>query len=225
MAYALTKKHRRQVCMHEAAHAVIEALAGGTTYRIQVAPEGATMFTAQGRKGGVHDDVWGLHSGGDMLLLPHYWQWCDEGGRYVADRRAFEHFWGQVGMGALEAQRGGLRRQTCIVLAGPIADSIQDGSESPTVDVFNAYYDSPGEDCALAWGFVQLLPWRNEFESLAEQTEAALRAPMVWQCVQALADEVERVGDLDDAEVFARLLPKPVPGWPASPRGKAVAVN
>ena len=228
MGYALTKEHRRKVCVHEAAHAVIMALTGGNTWRIQVAPEGATTFEAEGGEGGLYDDVWGLHSGSDgLMLLPQWWRWDDESCRWIGDRRAFEEFWRAASnetVDMLDVQRTGLRRHMCIVLAGPLADSIQAGDADPVTEVFNACWESPGEDCALAWGFTELLPWRNEFDSMAEQTEAALRTPRIWRHVEALADEVERVGDLEDWEVFKRLLPAAVPGWPASPRGRAVTV-
>ncbi len=227
MEYALTKEHRRRVCVHESAHAVVMALAGGFTYRIQVAPEGATTFVAEGGDGEEVNDVWGLHSGSNVTLRTFYWRWCDKDEIWIGDRRVFEAHYRGAGQILLNHQRQDLRAQTCRVLAGPIADYIQDGDggdDDCGPDIWDTYMKGHDHDVSLAWGFVQLLPWRNEFDSMAEQTEAALRTPRIWQCVQDLADEVERVGDLKDWEVFKRLLPVAVPGWPASPRGRVVTV-
>lgn len=220
MDYALTKEARRAACVHEAAHAVVMALTGGYTDTLQVAPVGATSFTAVGRKGGVHVDCWGLHSGSDIFIFPEHLAWNEDEMRYIGNRRAFEQFNNRRPK-LLGHMRFLLRSHICLCMAGEIAEAIY-SDDYVYLEVPPAFGE-PGDDLSKAYGYSLLLPWRSELDSMAEQTEAALRNPRIWAHVIALADELERAGTLE-SEAIDELLPEKVPGWPASPRGKPVSV-
>ena len=68
------------------------------------------------------------------------------------------------------------------------------------------------DDLAVADGLSQLLP-PGELEHLVRVTDETLRTPSVWAQVTALADELERVGDM--ADQLDDYLPEPMVGWPA----------
>jgi hypothetical protein len=219
----LTRERRRAVCVHEAGHAVMHALGGAIVYRVAVAPEGATDWQTTGRKGTPMVDLWGVcepagHSG-ELCI-----RWDAESGDYGADRRLFAE------LQRLSAQLPGgrqvraetlriLRAHLCATLAGPAAEQLHLGEDEPWLDTegeWGVWDDAKAAQC-LDW----LLPWRGEIEHLHGVTVAALRRPDVWACVQRVADELERRGDIEEG--LELLLPKPSPAWPPSPRAKKPA--
>jgi hypothetical protein len=65
---------------------------------------------------------------------------------------------------------------------------------------------------AVADGMSQLLP-PGALEHLVRVTDEALHTPAIWTRVTALAEELERVGDM--ADQLDDYLPEPMAGWPA----------
>lgn len=221
----LTVERRREVCIHEAAHAVVYALGGSFVDRVAVAPAGVTEWITVGRKGAVLTDLWGVCSASDPPCL-YCIQWCEEDGDYIADRGRFTNMIRTSERALVEqkAPRGSrygveLRRQLrahiCASMAGPAADAIHAGEDVElALDWWGVELD-PGEDLTRAMGMTRLLPFRHEYDHAVRVTEEVLRRPEVWDHVLRLADELERVGDLEDVHSF---LPDRLPAWPPSPR-------
>jgi hypothetical protein len=219
----LTKQRRREVCIHEAAHAVIYRLGGAFVYRVAVAPEGCSEWVTEGRKGATLTNLWGVCSTSDpptFALLSM--KWDESLGDYHCDRQGFARISRQI---EATADRPGfafeLRRQVrafvCGLLAGPLADSILEGADDPWLEP--EWGDGPGEDRTLACAFARLLPFNREYDHLAQVTIEALRRPDIWQKVITLADELERVGDIEDVDPF---LPEWDRSWPpATPRRRS----
>ncbi len=227
--FSLDRARRRAVCVHEAGHAVIDAVGGAYVHRVAVAPEGATTWSTTGRKGVALSDLWGVCSASDTLGQ-WFIRWEPEELCYAADRRNF----GQVlrlfetggGKGcarrAVREIRRQLRAQVCACLAGPAAEQLH---ERPADEpyLWEGEWGEPDDDIAKAEAYCWLLPWRGEFEHLAALTVATLRRPDVWAHVVAVADALEESGDLED-EAVEKLLPMPARDWPPSPRSKAASL-
>ena len=219
----LTKELRRAVCVHEAGHAIIHALGGDFIYRVAVAPEGATDWQVEGRKGSTLTDLWGVCSPSDLGMAIMFMKWDEAEWAYRTDRTGFNAFHKlldrqarEQGMraGALAYQRNALRRHLFGALAGPIAEALYLGEDAQVAT--SPYIQYEGDDISKAFAYSCLLPWRNEYEHAQELTEKTLRRPDVWEMVMRLADELERVGDIEEGlEAF---LPARVPNWPPSPR-------
>ena len=222
----LTKEKRRAVCVHEAGHAIIHALGRNFIYRVAVAPEGATEWACEGRKGGTLTDLWGVCQPSDLWDPYMFMSWDEDEWEYRVDRAGFTAMLKdrtrqvrEQGMrvDALTAERNALRRALFGALAGPIAEALHQG-ECPYDATFPAGWYDEGHDISKAIAFSRLLPWRNEYEHAVELTKRTLDQPDVWAMVLRLADELERVGNIEDGiEAF---LPAPVPNWPPSPRAR-----
>lgn len=91
------------------------------------------------------------------------------------------------------------------------------GEDSHDATFPDGWHDE-GHDISKAAAYASLLPWRNEYEHAQELTEQTLLRPDVWGMVLRLADELERVGNIEDG--IEALLPAPVPNWPPSPRAR-----
>lgn len=217
--YVLTKEHRRTVCVHEAAHAVVFALGGLELYRVAVAPEGAKSWQSKSRKGYAQTDLWGVCEVHATHPAAIFMQWDGWEDLVVVDRKGFRQY-----LGMLEARRKGIRREAwrevrarlCATLAGPISEQLINHVE-PEID----YEGQPGvlDDAKHAMAADCLLPWRNEFEAMHALTVETLRRPEVWALVILLAEELGRRGEvLDDIEQY---LPAPVANWPPSPKAKS----
>ncbi|MFD1558837.1 hypothetical protein ACFSHT_24890 [Paraburkholderia silviterrae] len=219
---------RRAVCFHEAGHAVVHALGGAQIYGLAVAPEGSELWSYEGRKGRAIIDLWGACEPSDAAFISMHLTWDDERLRYLADKAGFREFVTQLAEApGAEAARAKLsmpefkrrlradytravRLQICGLLAGPIAESIYDGRE---FDLWGGDgWEDPEADMAKADGLARLLHYRGELEYACMVTTVVLRAPEIWARVIALANELERVGYMDDA--VADFLPPRLPDWP-----------
>lgn len=214
----LTKERRRSVCVHEAGHAVISALCGIFVFRVAVAPEGAESWEIESRKGKMMTDLWGVCFTSDApidigLLL----EWSEEDGFYRVNRQNEQLMGGfEILQEARHVAyvRHKLRAHICGLLAGPLAEQIY---EDEGVSVSFPDGGDPAGDIEIAMGLSRLIQSLRgvEFDHAARITEAALMNPEVWAMVLRLADELERVGDIDEGlEAF---LPAKVPDWPTSP--------
>jgi hypothetical protein len=225
----LTKEYRRVVCVHEAGHAVIHALGGSIVHRVAVAPEGSDdTWTIEGRKGGTLTDLWGVCQASDFIEMDRAMTWNEAEMTWECDRKRFDAQLRQVEAQLVEHRaryarryvqesRRIVRAHICGGIAGPAAEQIFNGEE--------VWLDEPDdhsnatEDIVIAQARSWLLPYRNEYTHAVEVTEAALRRSDIWERVIRLADELERLGDMDDE--LDGLLPDPLPGWPSSPGSRA----
>ena len=226
----LTRERRRGVCIHEAAHAVIHALGGSFVYLLAVAPEDATSWEVHGRKGDLLTDLWGVCSGSDWWSV--YVRWSYERGEYVTDRRGFAKHLREMerqiseryrseGLPARKTaaeQRRVARLHVCVSMAGPVADAIVAGEDvEDALDWWSVDWYDRGNDLAVAAAIAGVLPYRNEYQHAVQVTEEALRRPEIWAAVIRLADELERVGRLEN-EALDPFLPPADRSWPPSPR-------
>ncbi len=214
----LTKKVRLDVCVHEAAHAVIFALGRVGVFDVEVAPLGATEWVTEGRKGGELTDLWGICRTSDLgWALCFNWNeaiceydcnkdWFTKSLRLCPSRSAVKETYRQI------------RADVCGILAGPIADQIRMGC-----DLDNLYLEPvdpvPGDDLALAQAFCRLLPFRHEFWHLADETYRVLKEPEIQQCIARIAYALEVSGKLEGGELNS-LLPHRRLNWPPSSFGK-----
>jgi hypothetical protein len=218
----LTQEHRRAICFREAGRAVIHALAGEQVYRVAVAPAGSASWRYQPRKGREVVDVLGVCEASDAPSVAMHVRWDEDAVRFVGDREGFERLVEQargiVVKGQqpkshdeiLEEWRHLVRAHVCSKLAGAVAASIY---TQRAFEIEMARDDAEFEhDVAVADGMSQLLP-QGELEHLVRVTDETLRAPSAWERVAALAEELERLGDM--AEQLEDYLPEPLTGWPA----------
>ena len=222
----LTPERRWEVCVHEAAHAVIHSLGGAWAYQIAVAPVGASNWTFEGRKGAVLTDLWGAYAGSDPGSVIVYIKWGPNEFDFEADKAGYRSYLGRASS-MLPTPRQSrqfreesdrqLRAHIANCLAGPLADQITAGE--PFTPGLEPRACSRHDDVCQAWSLACLLPGAQgvELEHIEAQTMAALQSSDVWGAVQDLARKLERDDVVDD---FDGLLLEPVPGWPFSPRSK-----
>jgi hypothetical protein len=225
----LTKEMRRAVCVHEAGHAVIHALGGSIVHRVAVAPEGDDgTWAIEGRKGGTLTDLWGVCQASDFFEMDRAMTWNEDEMTWECDRKRFDAQLRQVESHLAEHGRRHARRYIpesrrivrayiCAGIAGPAAEQIFNGEEVWLDEADD--YSNATEDIVIAQARSWLLPYRNEYSHAVEVTEAALRRPDIWERVIRLADELERLGDMDDE--LDGFLPDALPGWPSSPGSRA----
>lgn len=135
-AFALTAERRRRVCLHEAAHAVIFALAGATVCAVAVADVGSLELDYTSRRGVRYKGWLGVNDIADPDVPPLMLRWggmsydsCDET-RYRACLQ------GMTPAGRAAHYRR-LRGRVCGLMAGPVAEEIIDGpgSDDPSDEV------------------------------------------------------------------------------------------
>ncbi|KXU85212.1 hypothetical protein CR51_40960 [Caballeronia megalochromosomata] len=210
------------VCVHEAGHALIYALGGFSVQGLAVAPEGCEWWSHLTQRGVEMNDLWGVCELPDGPILSQYLEWDDEQLCYRANRAQFINVHHSMAANLRTTQRkqvlADLRRfvrlRVCAALAGPIAETYY---EQRNFDV----WDTDGwldreSDVEIAQGLAGLLPYRSEFEHACTVTCDALRRPEIWARVIALADELERTGDMSP-DAIAEYLPCPDFDWPRSP--------
>jgi len=238
--YRLTAEHRRQLCVHLAAHAAVSHMGGSWVYILAVAPVGVRTWTISDRKVRSLGKIWGVCSTSDFYCS--HLEWDEDRQSYLANREAWEaeiesshESLMQMRMQAdsvasgfptldevLAEHQRVTRAQACGYLAGHIADGITAGMEATEAlrlcDRRDTQYVGPS-DIAIAQGLTALLP-PGEYEHAVRLTEEALRRPEVWEAVQLVAVELEKFGLLEGDECetdFHELLPSPADGWPYAP--------
>ena len=229
--HRLSKQSRKEICVHEAAHGVIAALAGVFVHRLSVAPEGWPLdadWQIKTRKGVVVSNLLGVCESSEDYLPFQFLEWIEDESVYQADRKGFRSMVrqraellaakrGSVAEYGTEARRR-VRAHICVLVAGPIGEGIFAGIDEPIYleddDPF------PSHDLTKAEALSLLLPYRNEYKTACASTEKALRDPELWGMVIRLADELEQKGDLKECEKF---LPKRRPCWPRSSRCGAIS--
>jgi hypothetical protein len=226
----LTAEKRRKVCIHEAAHAVIDALGGSFVYLLAVAPEDATSWEVHDRKGDLQTGLWGICSTSDWCSW--HVSWSEERGEYVTDRQGYASYLRQMEQQLNEMrqangrpkarianeQRRIARAHICGSMAGPVADAIVAGEDvEDALDWWSVDWSEQHDDLAMADAIARVLPYRNEYHHAVQVTEEALRRPDIWAAVIRLGEELQRVGRLEN-EAIDPFLPPADRSWPPSPR-------
>jgi hypothetical protein len=245
--YRLTAEHRRQLCIHIAAHAAVSSLGGALVHMLAVAPVGVRSWTIGDRKTRQLGRIWGVCSTSDFYCSHIVWD--DKRQSYAADRDAWEYELGShyesLRELSLDASSGNqardlfldeapteelfiaehhrvVRAHACGYLAGHIADGICVGMNAD--EVLASYerrdtdYAGP-DDIAIARGLAELLPF-GEYEHAVHLTEEALRRPHVWAAVERVAAELEKFGLLEGSDCESdvhELLPDTEDAWPYAP--------
>jgi hypothetical protein len=240
--YRMTAEHRRQLCVHLAAHAAVSGMGGACVYMLAVAPVGVRSWTIGDRKSRSLGKIWGVCSTSDFFCS--HLAWDHERQIYIADRDGWESWItgihdcsvrfhkdnGSKGRdpGTLEEYLADfqhvVRAQACGYLAGHIADGITAGMGA---DEALRLYDRRdtqhvgASDIAIAQGLTDLLPLGEyEYEHAARLTEAVLRRPEVWSAVQKVASALEQLGVIEDGpceDDALALLPPREQDWPPAP--------
>jgi hypothetical protein len=218
--FALTAERRREICIHEAAHAVIHALGGISVYSIEVAPVGVTEWTTIGTYGNEINDSWGICMPDFNPAFSHLScneeDDCLEANLDSLKRHVQMLIDEPNGRKLVENYRRKIRAHVCATLAGPIADEIVKGVIEGEIWLVSYAIN---DDVASAEVTCRLLPFCREFQYHAIETELLLRTPEVWDRVIKLADALEQAGriDYDDMSLY---LPKTIKDWPKSARCK-----
>lgn len=217
----ISKEHRRAICVHEAAHAVMHAFCGSTVYGVAVAPVGARDWAYECRRGLASDDIWGACEASNPASAQTFMRWNADEVRYDVNRAGFEAVClmeAQVGFyidveTAILASQAIVRKHLLATLAGPVGEAIHLGE----VVKYAAYpMDlAEGEDLTKAAAYEQFLPGPNEYDYAVDLAEQTLRKPDVWAMVLKLADELERHGEV--GEGLDAFLPASIEGWPPPP--------
>ncbi|HCE68190.1 MAG: hypothetical protein A2X82_15525 [Geobacteraceae bacterium GWC2_55_20] len=211
-----TAADRRQTCIHEAAHAVIYAFGGAFVSEMAVRPEGPGAWQHTSKRGSVRTDINGIC----RAELPHsakspYVFWDEDSYCMSVNRTGYKKYIQTriVGKKSLMEERRWIRSGVCAALAGPIADAISDSVEIALAPECN---EIGNNDICDAEALCMLLPWRNEYDFLAIETERLLRTPEIWKRVQDLAAALEVAGTLGNVDDIP-FLPDPIPNWPPTP--------
>ena len=246
--YRLTAEHRRQLCVHLAAHAAVNGKGGAWVYMLAVAPVAVRSWTIGDRKVQSLGKIWGLCSVSDYYSSQI--EWDTDSQRYVANREYWEweirhqyqsclraHLRPEAGIEFMDPFANGVpseeefmasfrrivRAQACGYLAGHVADGITAGMEATEALRLYDRRDTQNvgpSDIAIAQGLADLLP-PGEYEHAVRLTEEALRRTEVWAVVQRVASELEQLGLIegDPCEGHAQdHLPEREKDWPPAPR-------
>lgn len=219
----LNAESRREVCFHEAAHAIVHALGGATIHRLAVAPVGATEWTIEGRKHGVLSDLWGVCQASDLSFhVKMNIRWSEDDEKYIANRKGALDILKLIDKskpGIKDAMNREVRAQMCGFLAGPIATQIFLDEDVDAHDSFCRYTE--GGDVAVSLAISNFLPRQAvvEFDHAAKIVEQILLTPEIWAQVSKLAERLEEVGDMNGDEVYD-YLPESLDGWPLAPPAK-----
>lgn len=221
--YRLPEEHRRQLCVHLAAHAAVSNMGGAFIHMLAVAPAGVRSWTISERKTRDMGKIWGICSTSDFYCGHLYWD--QDRQMYDADRKgweselAYQHecltrmddsnplaaamIAEHVASGTLAKERyvvdyrRVVRAQVCGYLAGHIADGITAGMAAKDAlllyDRRDTQYVGSVSDIVIAEGLAGLLP-RGEYENAVRVTEELLRRPEVWESVNRLGDELGKFG-------------------------------
>jgi hypothetical protein len=242
--YRLTVEHRRQLCVHLAAHAAVSHVGGAWVYMLAVPGVGVRSWTTSERKETDLGKIWGLCSTSDFYC--NWMEWNRASQRFLVNRygweaeieREYEHLTmprdpqlNVVNMFPngvptkdefMASRRREARSQACGYLAGHIADGITVGktaTEALRLCDRRDTQDVGASDIVVAQAIAGLLP-PGEYESAVRFTEEALGRPKVWRKVQRVATKLEQLGLIEDDECEIQLhewLPDPEPGWPPGP--------
>jgi hypothetical protein len=229
MKSILSQEQRRITCIHEAAHAVIQALGGLWVSRVTVAPLGATPdWTMESVKGHIQYGLLGLCEGSGLDIIGIS-EWNDDECRVEVNYDSFKAYIQSFDNSSPKREAARWRKEyfrhmrahVCIQLAGKVAEQILDGIPSGEIWVDPSKWSDTPHDEHWAAAICRLLPYRNEFDYLTTETERMLRTPEVWERVTKLADELEQHGVVGNDEDEIPFLPERLEGWPSSPRSKA----
>ena len=209
--HALTASQRRATCFHEAGHAVVFALGGVSVHGAAVAPEGAESWRVASSNGRICSDLWGLCRKAELVLPRQLLRWLMSEGGLHPDGHGHEAVLasphGQLLRDSLSAQQQReIRAQIAGLLAGPIAEQIFNGAAPHLGD------RREHADMDRAAALAALLPGELCLEPATRLVAEVLRQPAVWAQVTALAEELERSGEIECG--ITAFLPAAVASWP-----------
>ena len=213
--YRLTEQRRFQCCVHEAGHAIADALGNRQCLELAVAPEGAEEWRPVTSRGRRLNGLWGYCASHPVPPPLAYLKWDTEtmgGFDMVPAKQVHAAFLGHLEKPAFRiAYYRDIRAALCGSLAGEIAERLLLGEE-PWLE---SDYTGP-DDINTAEACCDLLPYRNgqEFDHAVDQTTAALRDH--WPAVMNLAAALAQAGTLDE-DAIRPFLPEPLKGWPTPP--------
>ena len=208
---SFTSERRREVCIHEAAHAAIYSVASIRVARLTVAPADCTEWVEGAQMSEIECDRWGICQVASGLYGSCV-SWDDDELAYVVKKIGMLQLITN-GTGKLNSSRKQeIKGQICGILAGPVADMIIDTDYDAL-----AQSDTPHSDIDKAMGLSKLLGRRHEavYDHLITVTLSTLKTARVWDAVLRISDALERTGNLEGDELSA-LLPAPLVGWPPS---------
>jgi hypothetical protein len=241
--YRLTAEHRRQLCVHLAAHAVVSHLGGLDVYMLAVAGEGVRSWSIGDRKSNAGMKMWGRCSTSDIFCPDARWYDDDDYDMIKTDPaswesgidRNFTDYLARVEAARaggreelpvsrdeyFELRRRDVRAHICGHLAGHIADGITASMSADEVLQLCDRRDTQrvgASDIVVARGLADLLsaPF-DEYDHAVRLTGDMLRRAEVWSSVQRLAAELGRFGLLEgspsEVSIFD-FLAKPEGEWP-----------
>lgn len=210
----LTKERRKEVCVHEAAHAVVNSLGGRAVFGLAVAPVNATELKYTGSRGNERDDIWGIcDSGGSSYNI--YIRHATNGFDKIPDKVGFEEFLSlyktRGGIEAVEEVKRQVRVEICSALAGPAAEAMYLQKDP---GLFIELEQAASGDVIKAHALSELLSDEFEYASLLRQTCELIEQPDVWSNILLLADALEQSGTLGEGEDEIPHLPESLDGWP-----------
>lgn len=224
--YRFTAEHRRQLCVHLAAHAAVSGIGGAWVYMLAVAQAGVRSWTIRERKSADPGGMFGICCTSD--IYSKFLTWDDHQQKYEADRDAWERELERehAANTRLDASRNNravgsspeidvvplpelirlrrrvVRAQVCGYLAGHIADGITAGMTATEAlrlyDRRKDQYVGNASDIVTAEGLAGLLP-PGEYEHAIRVTEEVLRRPEVWDSVNQVAEALGQYGLLEGA--------------------------
>lgn len=237
--YRLTEEHRRQLCVHLAAHAAVSSIGGLNVYMLAVACTGVRSWTIGDRKCDSFGKMWGLCSTSDFFVCNRCWDNVRQ--EFVADRKAweaeidrcYEQYCREVAKPIFtkvlkvpeqlreepplsrdqyfEIRRRQARAHMCACLAGHIADGITAGMSAEDALKLYEREGMPGAEAGdiAVAKMLADLLPAGEYEHAILLTEEALRRPEIWRPVQRVAGELETFGLLEGSPCEADVLNLP----------------
>ncbi len=219
--FELTSDRRYEVCIHEAAHAVIYAYGGTFVYSVEVAPLGISDLSLTGRKGHMYKETMGLCSTSDAPFS-YCLLWNIDDCTFVADKKTFRSVMKScVGWRKRNEIKRRIRAHVCGCLAGPVADAKYRGKTSDEIYLESeSVFSGTPDDVSIAEALSWFLPSWKEFDLLTKETDRLLRMPEIWERVLKLADVLNHAGKIEEDIPF---LPEPCELWPVQQYGKRFA--
>lgn len=231
----LTEEHRFEICLHEAAHAVIYSLsAGNNVYYLEVPPEGASIDWEPDQDGFGADNIGICRVNSGMEQLLTCMKWDEENLVYDTDTepftRSLDMFLTCKGKSTFDEKKWKreykrrLRGYIAGTLAGYIAEAIFDDREEDINqwDLLEIGEGNQFDDTTIGEALSKFLPGKNIFEYLVDETKRTLKQPDIWDKVLKLAKALEERWIIEEDELKG-YLPEPLSDWPKSPRRAAMA--
>jgi hypothetical protein len=203
---------RRETCLHESAHAIVETLLGGHVHVVEVAPENSVIWTPISRisAGSAVGFSYVLNT-----ISKRFLSWDSEKLAFSVNRRCFDDYvliceLSDPNFKSFINKR--IRREVIACLAGPTFDYMLSNGDYPE---YEWWFDIPDyyEDVSAARSLSSLLSNADEYSYLLNKTFRYLRNPKVWDYIVQMAEKLEETGILWHDEIIS-MLPAKRSHWP-----------